>query len=201
MIDRAVALVADRLNQHLRAQFDLAEDLVALTPPTDAEGKPAPSARNRLLVFVTGVAQEGAARAARPRLAAVGGGVGVMAEPVRLNVFLMLAANFDPDNYGESLKVLSAAARFFQANPVFDPSRTPGMDRGLSQLALDMSDLSPETMNQLWTVHGGRYLPSIHYRMRLVTIDAAAVTREAPLAIRPETGAAPKGPNAEAGAG
>jgi hypothetical protein len=194
MIDRAVALVADRLNQHLRAQFDLADDLVAVCPPTDAEGKPAPNARNRLLLFVTGVAQEGAARAARPRLAAVGGGagLGVMAEPVRLNVFLMLASNFDPDNYVEALKVLSAAARFFQANPVFDPARTPGMDRGLSQLAVDMSDLTAETMNQLWTVHGGRYLPSIHYRMRLVTIDAAAVSREEPLAVRPETSAAPK---------
>jgi len=185
MIAAAVTLVADRLNQHLRTRFSVGDDLAAPSPPVDAEGKQPAGARNRLILFITGVTRESLARALPPRAPPGGGRSAVATEPVQLNVHLMMAAAFDADNYLESLKVLSAGARFFQANPVFSPNRAQGA--GLAQLAIEISDLDVEAANQIWSMHGGRYLPSIHYKLRLVTIDAAAVTREEPLVLRPRS--------------
>lgn len=194
VIDRAIGLVAGRLGDSLRAAFRSPDELLALTAPVDGEGKTVDLARNRLLMFVVGVTQETAARGARVRTASLGGGASAVAvEPIHLNVDVMLAANFDPENYVEALKILSHAVRFFQANPVFDGRSAPDMDRGLSQLAMEMSNLDIETASQLWGVHGGRYMPSALYRMRLVAIDPGAVLREAPPVRAPQATAGAAG--------
>ena len=103
--------------------------------------------------------------------------------PVHLNVHLMLAASFDPENYLESLKILSHAVQYFQANPVFDRLNAPDMDRAIEQLTLEIENLGIDAAAQLWGILGGRYLPSVQYRMRTVTIDAGALSHET-LAIR-----------------
>lgn len=187
VIDRAVSLVADRLNQHARRRFDISDDIVSATTLSDPEGKPVQGARNRLVLFVTNIAQETAARRARPRAGGAGLRIAVSPEPVHLNVFFMIAANFDAENYGEALKVLSVAAQFLQSNPVLDHVAAPEMDARLAQLTFEIDNLDAQTVGQLWGVHGGRYLPSIHYKMRLVTIDGGWLTREDLAITRPET--------------
>jgi hypothetical protein len=178
MIDRAVTLVAQRLNNHLRQRFGVSDDLVAVTSLTDAEGKPAAAARNRLVVFVTNITHDPMARSVAPRPVAIAGRTPVNPAPIHLNVDLMLASSFDAENYLESLKILSHAVQFFQANPVFDRLSAPEMDRSLQQLSLEIHNLDLETSAQLWGTLGGRYLPSIQYRMRTIAIDAGALTAE-----------------------
>jgi hypothetical protein len=183
MIDRAVSLVASRLNDHLRARFGVADDLVTIGGLTDAEGKSPPGVRNRLAVFVTNITHDTMARGVPGRPAVVGGRSPVGPMPVHLNVHLMLAASFDPENYLESLKILSHAVQFFQANPVFDRLNAPDMDRSIEQLTLEIENLGTDAAAQLWGTLGGRYLPSVQYRMRTVTIDAGTLSHET-LAIR-----------------
>jgi hypothetical protein len=178
MIDRAVSLVAGRLNGHLRARFGIADDLVAVSGLTDAEGKPPPGVRNRLALFVTGITHDTMARGVPGRLPIVGGRSPVNPAPVHLNVHLMLASSFDPENYLESLKILSHSVQFFQANPVFDRLNAPDMDRSIAQLTLEIENLGTDATSQLWGILGGRYLPSVPYRMRTVTIDAGALSHE-----------------------
>jgi Pvc16 N-terminal domain len=178
MIDRAVGLVVQRLNQHLRARFGVSDDLAVATCPTDPEGKPVADARNRLVVFVTNITHDQMARSVAPRPAVVAGRSPVNPAPIHLNIDLMLASSFDPENYLESLKILSNAIQFFQVNPVFDRLSAPEMDRSLQQLSLEIHNLDPETAAQLWGTLGGRYLPSVQYRMRTIAIDAGALTAE-----------------------
>jgi hypothetical protein len=83
----------------------------------------------------------------------------------------------------ESLKILSHAIQFFQANPIFDRLNAPEMDRAIEQLSLEIENLAADAASQLWGILGSRYLPSVQYRMRTVTIDAGALTAET-LAIR-----------------
>jgi len=191
MIDRAVSLVALRLNQHLRQRFGSADDLVALTNLTDVEGKPAAAARNRLVMFVTNLSEENAARRVPQRRSSTDGRLGGTAETVHLNVHLMLASNFDPENYLESLKILSHGVQFFQSTPLFDHRSAPEMDAGLSQLALEIQNLDSETAAQLWGTHGGRYVPSVLYKMRLVAIASGALEREDFVIRTPESTARP----------
>ena len=53
------------------------------------------------------------------------------------------------------------------------------MDRSIEQLSLEIENLDTDAAAQLWGILGGRYLPSVQYRMRTVTIDAGALSHEA----------------------
>jgi uncharacterized protein DUF4255 len=178
MIDRAVSLVAQRLNAHLRARFGVADDIVAISGLTDAEGKTPAGVRNRLALFVTGITHDTMSRGVPGRAPIVAGRSPVNPIPVHLNVRLMLASSFDPENYLESLKILSHAIQFFQITPVFDRLNAPEMDRSIEQLSLEIENLDTDAASQLWGILGGRYLPSVQYRMRTVTIDAGALSAE-----------------------
>jgi hypothetical protein len=189
MIDRAVNLVAQRLNAHLRARFGVADDIVAVSGLSDAEGKTPAGVRNRLALFVTGITHDTMSRGVLGRPPIVAGRLAVSPAPVHLNVHLMLAGCFDPENYLESLKILSHAIQFFQVNPVFDRITAPEMDRSIEQLSFEIENLDVDATSQLWGILGGRYLPSVQYRMRTVTIDAGALTAEALVIRAPESAA------------
>ena len=192
MIHHAVGLISTRLNQHLRSRLNSPDDLVAVTNLTDHEGKPAAAARNKVVIFVTDIAEETTARGIRPRISS-GGRVPVNPDPVHLNVFFMLAANFDPDNYMEALKILSASVQFFQGTPIFDPQNAPEMPEGLDQISCEINNLSEDTNSHLWGIHGGRYVPSVHYKMRMIAIDSGMITGEDFAISSPDTGAVAKG--------
>ena len=180
MIDEALSLVAGRINAHLRARHAITDDLISLAPLTDAEGKPAATARNRLALFVTNIAQDPMPRHARGGPLG-SGGIVTTAQPIHLDIYFMLAAAFEPDTYGEGLKILSSAVRYLQANPLMTRARVPDLPDGIGQLSIEISNLRNDELGQLWGNLGGRYLPSVHYKMRSVMIDANAVTGVEPL--------------------
>lgn len=188
MIDLALGLVAQRLNSHLAARYGVQDDLVSLSPLTDPEGKQTADARNRLVMFLTNIAQDSTPRSpGRNR-----GAVQVMqAQPIHLDIYFMLASAYDADTYAEGLKLISAALTYFQANPVMNPRNAPDMPRGLSQISLDIANLKVEEMSQMWGNLGGRYVPSVMYKMRSVIIDAAAVSEVVPLITTPGQSARP----------
>lgn len=181
MIDQALQLVRDRLNDHLRVRFSVPEDLVNLSSLTDADGKPAQAARNRLALFLTNISRDAVPRSRS------GGGAGpvVQAQPMHVDIYFIVASGHDAELYGEGLKLVSAALMFFQAQPVFTPQNTPDMPPGLSQLTVEVSNLRVDEISQLWSNLGGRYVPSIMFKMRSVVIDAGAVTGVTPTITAP----------------
>lgn len=188
MIDQALQLVRDRLNDHLRTRFAVPEDLVSLSALTDVEGKQAQAARNRLALFLTNIARDAVPRSRRGS----GAGQVTQAQPLHMDVYFMVASGHDADLYGEGLKLVSAALMFFQAQPVFTPQNTPDMPQGLSQLTIEVSNLKVDEIAQVWSNLGGRYVPSVMFKMRSVLIDAGAVTGVVPTITAPSQRIAPE---------
>jgi len=87
---------------------------------------------------------------------------------VHLNLYLLFSANLD---YLESLKRISLIIQFFQHRNVFTPLTSPAMPAGTDELVLDLYTTSFQELNNLWGVMGSRYLPSVMYKMRMVTIS------------------------------
>ena len=189
MIDRALKLACGQLNAHLMRQFSVSEDLVVLSPLSDAEGKQAPEARNRLVMFLVNLAQDAVPRG---RVGAMPSNL-VQAQPLHLDIYFMLASAHDAELYGEGLKLLSAGVTFFQSFPVFSLKTTPEMPAGLTQLSFELSNLRSEELGQLWGNLGGRYVPSVMYKMRSVVVDGAAVQEVEPLVRAPGTELRPEG--------
>lgn len=181
MIDQALQLVRDRLNDHLRVRFGVSEDLVSLSPLTDGEGRPAREARNRLALFMVNIARDTVPRQRPPG----GATMAVQAQPLHMDVYFMVASGHDVDLYSEGLKLVSAALMFFQAQPVFTPQTTPDLPQGLSQLTVEVSNMGLEEIGQIWSNLGSRYVPSVMFKMRSIMIDAGMTTGIAPTITAP----------------
>jgi hypothetical protein len=104
----------------------------------------------------------------------------------------MLAASYDPNIYAEGLKMLSAALMYFQSYPLMTPQNTPNMPRELQQLSFEISNLRPEEMGQMWGNLGGRYVPSVMFKIRTVTLTSGAITSITPTVRTPASQVTPK---------
>jgi hypothetical protein len=184
MIDLALQHVAAQLNDALRRRFGVPDDLVVTCGLHEADGNAATDAANKLAVFLVNVERD---TMPMRQLAASGAGRLVATrEPVFLNLLVMFTANFGGSNYREALKLLAATIGFFQAHPVFDRASSPGLDARFERITLEIENLNTAQLSNLWGILGGRYLPSVLYRMRTVTIDEGQVTGQAPRVQRPE---------------
>ena len=186
MIDAAITQVASQLNQALKRQFMSAEDLVAVSNLHEQDGTVTTQAVNKVAVFLVNIERE----------AVPGGGGGgnglqrvfAQAQAVHLNLMVMFAANFGAGNYPEALKFLSSTVSFFQSRPVFNHQNTPELDNRIDKLTLEIENLGLSDLSNLWGILSGKYLPSVLYRMRLVSIDASQITATIPRITKPTTG-------------
>jgi hypothetical protein len=94
-----------------------------------------------------------------------------------LNLYVLFSVNLS--SYEEALRRLSLIIQFFQQQNVFDPINSPSLDAKIVKLIVDMYSLNFEQLNHLWGILGGKYLPSVLYKVRRVTIDEDATISEA----------------------
>ena len=92
--------------------------------------------------------------------------------PVHLHLMLLFTATRSEAAYGPALQNLQRVIQFFQNKFLFDHRNTPGMDAGIEKLVLEMVSLNLEQLNQLWSISGSLYQPSVVYKIRLFAIDS-----------------------------
>ncbi len=186
MIDAALAHIAQQLNQSLRRAYLVTEDLVVVSSLHECDGGLATGTANRLALFLVNLQRDtvgGISARAAPQARQV-----MQPAPVHLNLMLMIAANFGGSTYQEGLKLLSSALAFFQSRPLFDHHNTPDLDRRIDRLVMDLENLDYAQLSQVWGLFGGRYLPSVAYRLRLITIDAGHSQGTRPAVQEPQVG-------------
>lgn len=186
MINLVTQLLAAQLNQYLRRTYDLNEDKVIVSNLLEMDGSVASNINNRLVIYLINIekdavasryvtSQEADNRSVQRRV------------PLSLNLFVMMTAHFTGDNYAEALKFLSNTISYFQSNPMFNHQNTPDMDRRIEKLILDIENLSIQDLSNLWGSLGGKYLPSILYRVRMITFDMDGITGQLPVVTEPQS--------------
>lgn len=100
---------------------------------------------------------------------------------IKLNLYVLISANFqDTDSedsindYAEGLKQLSWIISFFQAKNVFTPENSPKLadfDPNLTKLVVELYSYSFEQLYNFWSVVGAKYLPSVLYKIRILTFQ------------------------------
>ena len=104
--------------------------------------------------------------------------------PININLYLLFSSNFD--NYTTALKRLSQVIEFFQGKYVFTVSDSPNagfaMDPQMKdvKLILDIHTLNFEQINDLWGSLGGKQVPFVMYRTRLLLVKRDAILSTAP---------------------
>jgi hypothetical protein len=180
VIGATVHLIVDELDRALRRQNGAIEPLVVATSLTEPGGGPVHEAADKVAVFLVNIEREIIPARAPRQVDAGQARVGVRPPPVYLNLLLMFAANFAGSKYDEGLKRIAEVIAFFQGRPVFNRLNTPNLDPGLDQLSLEIENLSTSDLSNLWGVIGGRYAPSVLYRVRVIAIDSGQLSLETP---------------------
>lgn len=100
---------------------------------------------------------------------------------IKLNLYVLISANFQnsdnndsSDDYVEGLKQLSFIISFFQAKNVFTPENSPKLadyDPNLKKLVVELYSYSFEQLYNFWSVVGTKYLPSVLYKVRMITFQ------------------------------
>ena len=88
-----------------------------------------------------------------------------------LNLFLLFSCDKEPSKYLDSLKSISFVIQYFQFNRVFTKMSHPALPDNLQKLTVDLYNLNFEQINHLWSTLGGKYLPSVLYKLKAVTIN------------------------------
>ena len=115
--------------------------------------------------------------------------------PVYLNLYVLLTCNYTGDHYTLALKRLSYIIRFLQSKNSFSISSSVSGgtvnfdDPDIIDLkfTLELYTLTFEQVNHLWGSLGGRQMPFVMYKLRLVAITERTVLREVPLIEEIET--------------
>jgi len=83
-------------------------------------------------------------------------------------------------NYEGSIAKIQKVIGFFQRQNVFERTNFPDLPNGIEKLNFELVNLNLEQLHHLWSMLGGKYIPSVVYKMRMVAIDEALESAEAP---------------------
>jgi hypothetical protein len=99
--------------------------------------------------------------------------------PVELDLYLLFIAH--NGDYKTALRDLSDVVSFFQANPVFDEKKFPALNAAvldpllkpwqlIERLSFQVHTFSFEQQNNLWAMLGSKFIPSILYKVNMLTV-------------------------------
>jgi len=177
MIYESLTYIAGAMNQQLNTALGTREEKVVITNLSAMDGSPAAKANERLALFLVNIEEEAALKNGR-YTARNGSQTTYSSLPLHLNTYIMFASVFS--DYGESLKFLSYALRFFQGKSEFTPESSSSFPQGVTRLIFDLISMDYQTLSYIWGMIGMKYQPSVLYRMRLITISSGEITEQLP---------------------
>jgi len=186
MIDAAINHIASNVNQQLMRSFGLNEDVVVVSNILEQDGTVATHVNNKIVLSLVNIEKENAALAQQRAGGSSAPRSIVSNPPIHFNLYLMFASYFSGSNYQEGLKFISQTIAYIQGQSVFDQQNSPGLDRNINKLVMDIHNLDITDLSNLWGVLSGKYLPSVLYKVRMVTVDANAVRRQATAVSKPD---------------
>jgi len=187
MIDSAINHISAELNQHLMRSFRLDEDVVTVSNIVEQDGTVAAHVNNKLVVSLVNIEKDTVPFSQKNTTNVGVGRTVITSPPIYFNLYLMFASYFGGKNYQEGLKFIANTISFFQSQNVFDQQNSPNLDSGIEKLIMDIENLNINDLSNLWGILSGKYLPSVLYKVRMVTYDSSAVIKQTPTLMKPQT--------------
>jgi hypothetical protein len=182
MIFTALSFIEKKLNLHLKGIYGGNEEYAILSNLANISGNEISAGNNKMVLTLTNVQKESVFGGERHSIQSNNNNtLSVKYIPLSLNLHLLISASFSDNNYDESLKYLSTTMEYFQANPLFQQSAFPDLDQRISQLSIEIESLSLQDQSHLYGLLGVKYLPSVLYKIRMITIDSNKVIKDAPI--------------------
>lgn len=193
MIDKALLLLRDELSSYINlrdASVNVIIDNIGLLETSNGE-----TLANNVVITLVNIEEESTLKNQSALKRPFAGNAIYENPPIYLNLYLLFTANYFGNNYQLALRRLSYIIQFFQSRNVFSASSSvSGGDIDLAQpdvvdlkFTLELYTLTFEQINHLWGSLGGRQIPFVMYKLRLVALTERALVREVPLIEEIET--------------
>jgi len=180
MIYESLSCLTDEINQYFRNKLKTAEDTVVLSGIVDQDGSVAIQGENKIVVTLVNIEKEVVGASNGGRIS--GGTLANQSPTLNINLYVLFSAYFKAGNYSEALRFLSFVIAYFQYKNVFTRANTPKLDAGIDKLIFEMASIPPEQLNNIWGALGAKYMPSVIYKMRMLTFDESIIKEYRPIA-------------------
>ncbi|MFL2598935.1 MAG: DUF4255 domain-containing protein [Flavobacteriaceae bacterium] len=173
MIHNIITAISSKVNQYVKNKLSIDEDVVIVKSLIDIKGNLNQGIENKISVFLLSIEEE--------KLAKNNSTLRSVSNPsINININIMFASYFTDSNYIESLRYVSLILDFFQRNPIFNHTNTPGLPINVPRLHSEIYNLNmPDTM-RLWGAIGTKYVPSCAYRIKQIIFDSDTVIEDTP---------------------
>lgn len=180
MIAKTLAFIRDRLDADLLRRFPSDAPWVAISNVVGSGGAAPAGLDNKMALTLINIERDAAASGNRPYLERGETTAAVMAPAMAINLDVLVSAHFE-DRYEDGLTMLSASIGFFQSKTSYNSQTAPDLPAGMTKLTSEWVDLDLREIHNLWTVLGGRYLPSALYKLRMITVQEGLALGQVPL--------------------
>jgi hypothetical protein len=184
MIHDAVRLILNQLNRRLGSSGDgdavVLGNIASAEVPGEGGGSGSTADLSRIVLSLVNITEDHALKnGAHHRFEA--GRVIYENRPVHLYLFLLFSAN--NTNYSTALKHLGRIIEFFQGKNVFTIRNSPDLteisgtpdDLAGLRVVMELQSLTFEQVNHLWGSLGGKQVPFVLYRARMLSLTAGEI--------------------------
>lgn len=196
MIDNALKIIANEVNKYVVRKLDpdrdptstkrIATGNVTKVQESDASGSRGEALSAPGILTLVNIEEERYAKSPN-NFIRVNDKIEYKNPKIFLNLYCLFAVNHT--SYDTSLQYLSLIIQFFQYRNFITHKNTPpdnglALDQKIDRLIFDMVAMNFEQVNHLWATLGGKYLPSVLYKVRMVTIEDDTPEMEADSILR-----------------
>ncbi len=178
MLDKALQFITKLLNHELKLSFGLTDDVVVLGSLINLDGSVTKNIENKVIISIINLEHEKTVKNTGGYITDAQGKFGKVNPPVYLNIYLLIAANYNAENYLEALKMLSAVIGVFQSAMVFTPETYPDLDSTIERLTFEIFNVPVQELSHLWSGIGAKYVPSMLYKVRMIGIQKGQVKEQ-----------------------
>jgi hypothetical protein len=172
MIQNVLPIIGSQLNEYLKTSFGEMDDRVIVTSIGNSSGASTIDSENKITITLINVEEEKLIRN-------TGYNQFSGSNPsIYINLYVIFAANFPENNYREGLRFLSAVIYFFQGQHTFNPQNTPSLPAEVDKITVEIINLEFPVLSNIWSMLGGKYLPSIVYKFRMLNFNQYAMNEE-----------------------
>jgi hypothetical protein len=178
MIDKALHFLVEEIDQYLKTKLSFSGDKIILENISKlAENGGNGATANKIILSLVNIEEDRIFKSPENFTKTDDNKVVYKNPAIPVNMYCVFAYNHaDTDNetanhYEEGLMFISYVIRFFQHRNVFTSANSPALDPGIEKLIAELHSLGFEQLNHLWAILGGKYLPSVMYKFRLVLLD------------------------------
>jgi hypothetical protein len=178
MLEKALVFISNLLNKELKMAFGLTDDPVVVGSLINLDGSITKNIENKVVLSIINLEHEKVVKHNKTYVSSPTGAYHKVNPPVHLNLYVLASANYNSGNYMEALKMLSSVIGVFQASKVFTANTYPELAPYIERLTLEIYNVPVQELSHVWSGIGAKYVPSILYKVRMISIEKDRVQEE-----------------------